>query len=236
MPEDIGKVVTALESGSLVKRLTSAQIAALSSPQKPSGLVVFNTTTGKLQISDGTNFADTDATAVAAQATAAAALPKAGGTMTGNLNMGGQHVLNIGQSGASNDAATVGQVNAVAAAALPKAGGSMSGAIGMGGNYLLNIGQSGAANDAATVGQVNAVQDSVPKGGRALVTFDGSGNAAITHGWGSAPTWAQLTVESPFSVFPHLMSISSTVLNVRASSLSGIITSDSVYMHWLVGV
>jgi hypothetical protein len=192
IPEDIGKVVTALEGGSLVKRLTSAQIAALSSPQKPSGLVVFNTTTGKLQISDGTNFADTDATAVAAQATAAAALPKAGGTMTGNLNMGGQ--------------------------------------------YVLNIGQSGASNDAATVGQVNAVQDSVPKGGRALVTFDGSGNAAITHGWGSAPTWAQLTVESPFSVFPHLMSISSTVLNVRASSLSGIITSDSVYMHWLVGV
>jgi hypothetical protein len=120
IPEDIGKVVTALEGGSLVKRLTSAQIAALSSPQKPSGLVVFNTTTGKLQISDGTNFADTDATAVAAQATAAAALPKAGGTMTGNLNMGGQYVLNIGQSGASNDAATVGQVNAVAAAACPR--------------------------------------------------------------------------------------------------------------------
>jgi hypothetical protein len=125
---------------------------------------------------------------------------------------------------------------ATATAALQKSGGTMTGNIAMGGNYLLNIGQSGAANDAATVGQVNAVQDSVPKGGRALVTFDGSGNAAITHGWGSAPTWAQLTVESPFSVFPHLMSISSTVLNVRASSPSGIITSDSVYMHWLVGV
>jgi hypothetical protein len=58
VPEDVQKVVTALEGGSLVKRLTSAQIAALTSPQKPAGLVVYNTTTARLQISDGTNFAD----------------------------------------------------------------------------------------------------------------------------------------------------------------------------------
>lgn len=58
VPEDIGKVVTALEAGSLAKRLTGAAIAALTSPQKPAGLVVYNTTTSKLQISDGTNFAD----------------------------------------------------------------------------------------------------------------------------------------------------------------------------------
>jgi len=58
IPEDIGKVVAALEAGSLVKRLTGAQIAALTSPQKPAGLLVYNTTTNKLQISDGTNFAD----------------------------------------------------------------------------------------------------------------------------------------------------------------------------------
>ena len=58
VPEDIGKVVTALEAGSLVKRLTGAQISALTSPQKPAGLVVYNTTTSRLQISDGSNFAD----------------------------------------------------------------------------------------------------------------------------------------------------------------------------------
>ena len=39
------------------------------------------------------------------------ALPRTGGTMTGNINMGGRYLLNIGQSGAVNDAATVGQVN-----------------------------------------------------------------------------------------------------------------------------
>ena len=65
VPEDIGKVVTALEGGSLVKRLTGAQIAALTAPQKPAGLVVYNTTTGRLQISDGTNFADVGAPAYA---------------------------------------------------------------------------------------------------------------------------------------------------------------------------
>ncbi len=58
VPEDIGKVVTALEAGSIVKRLTSAQISALTAPQKPAGLVVYNTTTNKLQISNGTNFAN----------------------------------------------------------------------------------------------------------------------------------------------------------------------------------
>ncbi len=58
VPEDIGKVVTALEGGSIVKRLTGAAIAALTSPQKPAGLVVYNTTTGRMQMSDGTNFAN----------------------------------------------------------------------------------------------------------------------------------------------------------------------------------
>ena len=58
VPEDIGKVVTALEGGSIVRRLTGAAIAALTAPEKPAGLVVYNTTTNKLQISDGTNFAD----------------------------------------------------------------------------------------------------------------------------------------------------------------------------------
>lgn len=68
VPEDIGKVVTALEAGSIVKRLTGAQISALTSPQKPAGLLVYNTTTNKVQISNGTSFANYDA-AVYAQGT-----------------------------------------------------------------------------------------------------------------------------------------------------------------------
>jgi hypothetical protein len=60
IPEDIGKVVTALEGGSIIRRLTGAAIAALTAPQKPAGLVVYNTTTNKLQISDGSTFRTLD--------------------------------------------------------------------------------------------------------------------------------------------------------------------------------
>jgi len=55
VPEDIGKVVTALEGGSINRRLTSAAIAALTAPQKPAGVYFHNTATGKLMVSDGTN-------------------------------------------------------------------------------------------------------------------------------------------------------------------------------------
>ena len=58
IPEDIGKVVTALESGSLVKRLTQAQINALTSPQKPAGVLFWNTTTNRLQYSNGSAVVD----------------------------------------------------------------------------------------------------------------------------------------------------------------------------------
>ena len=104
VPEDIGKVVTALEAGSLVKRLTGAQISALTSPQKPAGLLVYNTTTSKLQISNGTTFADVDAAAIAAQSTANAALPKSGGTMSGAIAMGSNKVTGLAAASANGDA------------------------------------------------------------------------------------------------------------------------------------
>ena len=58
VPEDIGKVVTALEGGSIIRRLSQAQIDALTGPQKPAGLVVFNTTTQTLQVSNGSTLTD----------------------------------------------------------------------------------------------------------------------------------------------------------------------------------
>jgi hypothetical protein len=198
VPEDIGKVVTALEGGSLVKRLTSAQIAALSSPQKPSGLVVFNTTTGKLQISDGTNFARHGRFTSGRPAQATACRRPAEGGRRRDLA-----TLNLGASTCRSRSV-----------------------------------QSGASNVTRRSGQARSMQcrTACPRvAGRWSPSTAAATRRSRTAG-GSAPTWAQLTVESPFSVFPHLMSISSTVLNVRASSLSGIITSDSVYMHWLVGV
>ena len=121
-PEDIGKVVTALEGGSIVRRLTGAAIAALTAPQKPAGLVVYNTTTGKLQISDGTNFANLDAAAVAAQSTADAALPKSGGTMSGAIAMGSNKVTGLAAASTNGDAVRYEQ-------AVMKAGDTMSGTL-----------------------------------------------------------------------------------------------------------
>lgn len=102
VPEDIGKVVTALEGGSIIKRLTGAAIAALTAPQKPAGLVVYNTTTNKVQISDGTNFANIDA----------ASLPLVGGTMSGAIAMGGSKVTGLAKGTAPGDAMARQQVQA----------------------------------------------------------------------------------------------------------------------------
>jgi len=70
--------------------------------------------------------------ASAAQSTANAALPKSGGAMTGQINMGSDKIVGLLPGTSSTDAATKGQVDAassVANAALPKAGGTMTGTL-----------------------------------------------------------------------------------------------------------
>ena len=52
----IAAVIAALEGGSIVRRLSQAQIDALTGPQKPAGLVVHNTTAQVQQVSDGSAF------------------------------------------------------------------------------------------------------------------------------------------------------------------------------------
>lgn len=54
---DIQSLAAAVD-GTTVRKLTQVQIDALSGAQKPAGLLVFNSTAGKLQISDGSTFAD----------------------------------------------------------------------------------------------------------------------------------------------------------------------------------
>ena len=149
-PEDIGKVVTALEGGSIVKRLTSAAIAALTAPQKPAGLVVYNTTTNKVQISDGTNFADLDATAVSALGIANAALPKAGGTMSGAIAMGSNKVTGLAKGTATGEAIARQQIQSGLSAAITEStyGMIMFGtAFGATPTVLINLhGDAGAPN------------------------------------------------------------------------------------------
>lgn len=58
--EDIGKIVAFLESGSLARRMTQAEIDALPAGKKPNGLIVFNTTSGRLEKSNGATFEQLD--------------------------------------------------------------------------------------------------------------------------------------------------------------------------------
>ena len=97
VPEDIGKVVTALESGSLVKRLTGAAIAALTAPQKPAGLVVYNTTANTLQVSDGTNFRDVPSFGSSGAWTAWTPTLGQGGTVTWDAGASRARYLQVGK-------------------------------------------------------------------------------------------------------------------------------------------
>lgn len=58
VPSHLSALFAVIEGGSIIKRLSSSAIAALTSGQKPAGLAVYNTTTDRYQKSDGTNFLD----------------------------------------------------------------------------------------------------------------------------------------------------------------------------------
>lgn len=56
VPGDLLALANAIDGGSIIKRLSQAQIDALTTAQKPAGLVVYNQTAGQLQISNGASF------------------------------------------------------------------------------------------------------------------------------------------------------------------------------------
>lgn len=80
-------------------------------------------------------------------------LPLAGGTMSGNIAMGGNKVTGLGTPTIGTDAAT----KTYADTMLPLAGGTMSGAIAMGTNKITGLGTPTVATDAATKNYVDTV-------------------------------------------------------------------------------
>ena len=110
----------------------------------------------------------------AAAATANAALPKAGGTMTGAINMGSKQITNLAAPTADAHAATKKYVDDAASDVaaqigdyLPKAGGAMSGPIDMNSQKITEVPTPQANTDAAnkkyvddTVSPVSSVANS----------------------------------------------------------------------------
>ena len=89
----------------------------------------------------------------------------AGGTMSGDLAMGGNLVTGLGAPSNAGDATRKSYVDAADALKLNLAGGTMSGAIAMGTNKITGMGDPTAAQDAATKAYVDLVS------GAATMTF-----------------------------------------------------------------
>jgi hypothetical protein len=94
VPADMQALAERLDEAPGIESLTSAEISALAAGQKPAGRVVYNSTTSKLQVSNGSTFANIDA----------AALLLAGGTMAGNIAMGSNKVTGLAAASANGDA------------------------------------------------------------------------------------------------------------------------------------
>src|SRR5690606_35881291 len=122
VPADMQALAERLDEAPGIESLTSAEIAALAAGEKPAGRVVYNSTTSKLQVSNGSTFANIDA----------AALLLAGGTMAGNIAMGSNKVTGLAAGTTSGDAVRYEQ-------ALLLAGGTMSGNINANGNKVTGL-------------------------------------------------------------------------------------------------
>jgi hypothetical protein len=140
VPADMQALAERLDEAPGIESLTSAEIAALTSGQKPAGRVVWNSTTSKLQVSNGSTFANIDA----------AALLLAGGTMAGNIAMGSNKVTGLAAATTNGDAVRYEQ-------ALLLAGGTMSGNIAMGGSKVTGLAAASSNGDAVRYEQLTAL-------------------------------------------------------------------------------
>ena len=118
------------------------------------GAASTTTVAGNLELSgtvDGVDIATRDAVLTSTTTTAGAALPKAGGAMTGAITTNSTF---DGVDIATRDAVLT-STTTTANAALPKAGGTMSDAIAMGTNKITGMGNPTANQDAATKAYVD---------------------------------------------------------------------------------
>jgi hypothetical protein len=106
--------------------------------------------------SANTNANNAIATANNALSQVGTAVQKSGDTMTGDLDMGGNQIENVGTPIANTDATTKDYVDTALGGKLDTSGGTMSGDIDMGGQMVNNLGTPVATDDAATKGYVDS--------------------------------------------------------------------------------
>jgi hypothetical protein len=106
--------------------------------------------------SANTNANNALATANNALSQVGTAVQKNGDTMTGDLDMGGNQIENLGTPIANTDATTKDYVDTALGGKLDTSGGTMSGDIDMGGQMVNNLGTPVATDDAATKGYVDS--------------------------------------------------------------------------------
>jgi hypothetical protein len=94
VPADMQALAERIDEVPGIESLTTAEISALTAGQKPAGRVVYNSTTSKLQVSNGTSFADVTADS----------LRLTGGTMSGNIAMGSNKVTGLAAATTNGDA------------------------------------------------------------------------------------------------------------------------------------
>ena len=159
VPADMQALAERLDEAPGIESLTSAKISGLAAGEKPAGRVVYNSTTSKLQVSNGSTFADVDA----------AALLKAGGTMAGNIAMGNNKVTGLAAASSNGDAVRYEQ-------ALLLAGGTMAGNINANGNKVTGLAAASTNGDAVRYEQYAAL--GVYSGWTPTLTADSSNPTA----------------------------------------------------------
>jgi cytoskeletal protein CcmA (bactofilin family) len=145
--------VTGDVTGDLTGNVTAATGTTTLNDLVVNGTVDF-TSTALLNVSDPT--ADQHAaTKIYTDTADALKLDKAGGTMSGDITMGGNTVTGLGTPSASSDAVSKSYADAADSFKLNLSGGTMSGAIAMGGSKITGLGTPSADSDAATKGFVD---------------------------------------------------------------------------------
>ena len=126
-------------------------------------------------INDDANFSTTITNSIATK------LPKAGGTMTGDLTMSGATVTGLPIPTANTEASSKQYADQQDALQVSRSGDTMSGSLGMGGNKITNLGTPTASTDVSSKGYVDGILGSATAASTsAAAAATSEANAAVS--------------------------------------------------------